>query len=155
MKLTKSLFLAFAGLGLFACSNEEVTTDATVDGGKSKTMVISLNGISEGSRAISAAEEEGKVALNKVAIFYTTTAGNVGHNLSSPYQTAGLNYSSSVSYNDKVKNIYDLEGNVRTWTTEAYSTYLRVYRGRLLRLQTFSKLSHRQRSEQYQRLWRF
>lgn len=79
MKLTKSLFLAFAGLGLFACSNEDVTTDATVDGGKSKTMVISLNGISEGSRAISAAEEEGEVALNKVAIFYTTTAGNVGH----------------------------------------------------------------------------
>lgn len=24
MKLTKSLFLAFAGLGLFACSNEDV-----------------------------------------------------------------------------------------------------------------------------------
>ena len=66
------------------------------------------------------------------------TAGNVGHNLSSPYQTAGLNYSSSVSYNDKVKNIYDLEGNVMTWTTEANSTFGRVYRGRLLQLQLFS-----------------
>ena len=80
------------------------------------------------------------------------TAGNVGHNLSSPYQTAGLNYSSSVSYNDKVKNIYDLEGNVRTWTTEAYSG--RVYRGRQLQLQRFSKLSRRL-SEQYLRRCRF
>lgn len=42
MKLSEGLFLAFAGLGLFACSNEDVTTDATVDDGKSKTMVISL-----------------------------------------------------------------------------------------------------------------
>ena len=25
MKISKSLFLAFAGLGLFACSNEDVT----------------------------------------------------------------------------------------------------------------------------------
>lgn len=79
MKLTKSLFLAFAGLGLFACSNEDVATDATVDGGKSKTMVISLNGISEGSRATSAAESAGTVALNNVAIFYTTATGSVGH----------------------------------------------------------------------------
>ena len=27
MKISKSLFLAFAGLGLFACSNEDVTTE--------------------------------------------------------------------------------------------------------------------------------
>lgn len=79
MKLTKSLFLAFAGLGLFACSNEDVATDATVDGGKSKTMVISLNGISEGSRAVSEAESAGKVNLTSVAIFYTDGKGNVGH----------------------------------------------------------------------------
>ena len=71
--------MAFAGLGLFACSNEEVATDVTVDGGKSKTMVISLNGISEGSRATSAAESAGEVTLNKVAIFYATDAGSVGH----------------------------------------------------------------------------
>lgn len=79
MKFSKGLFLAFAGLGLFACSNEDVTTDATVDDGKSKTMVISLNGISEGSRATSATKTEGVVTLNKVAIFYTTATGSVGH----------------------------------------------------------------------------
>ena len=71
------------------------------------------------------------------------TAGNVGHDLSDMYQTGGLNYSGSVQYNDKVKNIYDLEGNVLIWTTEAYSTNSRVFRGRLLLLQQFSKLSQR------------
>lgn len=32
MKLTKSLFLAFAGLGLFACSNEEVVENQYPEG---------------------------------------------------------------------------------------------------------------------------
>ena len=63
------------------------------------------------------------------------TAGNVGHDRvysDEPWQTGGLNYSSSTPYNDKVKNIYDLEGNVYTWTTEAYFTDDRVFRGRSL-----------------------
>ena len=83
------------------------------------------------------------------------TAGNVGHDLSAPYQTGGLNYSSSTPYNDKVKNIYDLEGNVVTRTTEANSTNSRVYRGRRLQLQRFSKVSRRQRSERSLRRYRF
>ena len=65
-----------------------------------------------------------------------TTAGNVGHNGSVsdvPLQTGGLNYTSSIPYNDKIKNIYDLEGNVMIWTTEANSTLLRLLRGRHLR----------------------
>ena len=83
------------------------------------------------------------------------TAGNVGHDLSDMYQTGGLNYSGSVQYNDKVKNIYDLEGNVFIWTTEAYSRNYRVYRGRLLQLQLFSKLSQHQPSEQCRPRFRF
>ena len=73
-----------------------------------------------------------------------TTAGNVGHGssqgITGTYQTGGLNYPSSatVPYNDKVKNIYDLEGNVFTWTTEAHSSNYRVVRGRHLRQQLFS-----------------
>ena len=67
-----------------------------------------------------------------------TTYGNVGHDISDSYQTGGLNYSSSVQYNDKVKNIYDLEGNVRAWTTEASSSKYRVDRGRSLLRQRFS-----------------
>ena len=94
-----------------------------------------------------------------------TTYGNVGHGSSSfktkPYQTGGRNYSTSYTgttpYNDKVKNIYDLEGNVLTWTTEARSTYGRVFRGRLFQRQLFSKLSQQRprRSERYQRQFRF
>ena len=92
-----------------------------------------------------------------------TTSGNVGHGSSSfttkPYQTGGrdysTNYTGTTPYNDKVKNIYDLEGNVITWTTEAYSTRSRVYRGRLLQLQRFSKLSLRLRSERYRHRLRF
>ena len=83
------------------------------------------------------------------------TAGNVGHDLSDMYQTGGLNYSGSVQYNDKVKNIYDLEGNVFTWTTEARSTDRRVYRGRLLRQQRFSKFSQQRQSELQRCRYRF
>ena len=83
------------------------------------------------------------------------TAGNVGHDLSDMYQTGGLNYSGSVQYNDKVKNIYDLEGNVFTWTTEAYSSSDRVFRGRHLLRQLFSKFSQPQHSEQYLHQSRF
>lgn len=43
MKLTKSLFLAFAGLGLFACSNEDVTTG--VDNSGNNSIVIKLDGL--------------------------------------------------------------------------------------------------------------
>ena len=61
------------------------------------------------------------------------TAGNALHYRSygdGPWQTAGLDYTDNTQYNDKVKNIYDLEGNVRAWTTEAYSSTYRVVRGR-------------------------
>ena len=40
MKLTKSLFLAFAGLGLFACSNEDVTDNGGIQGNATVTVTI-------------------------------------------------------------------------------------------------------------------
>jgi hypothetical protein len=71
-----------------------------------------------------------------------TTVGNVGHSTvqgaGSRYQTGGLNYNEKTDamtdykeYKDVSKNIYDLEGNVRAWTTEACGAYSRVYRGGL------------------------
>ena len=91
------------------------------------------------------------------------TAENVGHGSSSfttkPYQTGGrdysTNYTGTTPYNDKVKNIYDLEGNVRTWTTEADSTIYRVFRGRQFQQQLFSKFSLRRPSELQLRHYRF
>lgn len=41
MKISKSLFLAFAGLGLFACSNEDVT-EGGIQGNSSVTVKINL-----------------------------------------------------------------------------------------------------------------
>ena len=89
--------------------------------------------------------------------------GNVGHGSSSftttPYQTGGkdysTNYTGTTPYNDKVKNIYDLEGNVRTWTTEAHSSNNRVNRGRRLQHQQFSKFARQRLSEQRQHQYRF
>ena len=82
-------------------------------------------------------------------VYNIKSYGNVGHDFSDTYQTGGLNYSGTTPYNDKVKNIYDLEGNVIAWTTEAYSTYGRVSRGRLLQLQQFSQLPLRLLSGQH------
>lgn len=50
MKLTKSLFLAFAGLGLFACSNEEVVENQLPAG--SGAVSVKLVNPALGSRAI-------------------------------------------------------------------------------------------------------
>ena len=42
MKISKSLFLAFAGLGLFACSNEDVTENGSTYDGET-TVNVKLN----------------------------------------------------------------------------------------------------------------
>lgn len=70
MKISKSLFLAFAGLGLFACSNEDVTSG--IDNTGDRSLVIKLDGLTS-SRAMgdpTGGEDEGTVAttLSNVAI---------------------------------------------------------------------------------------
>ena len=68
--------------------------------------------------------------VNVAGKYDVTTVGNVGHSFSSNYNTGSQS-------TDLSKNIYDLEGNVREWTTEASNTYFRVNRGRQLPLQFF------------------
>ena len=68
--------------------------------------------------------------VNVAGKYDVTKVGNVEHNFSGNYNTG--NQSTDMS-----KNIYDLEGNVFEWTTEAYSTNFRVNRGRQLLLQWF------------------
>ena len=85
--------------------------------------------------------------VNVEGKYDVTKAGNVGHTSSKfttkPYLTGGVGYNENYSgyetepYKDLSKNIYDLEGNVREWTTEAYRTYYRVRRGRQLPRQLF------------------
>ncbi len=83
--------------------------------------------------------------VNVPGKYDVTKAENVGHTSSKfttkPYLTGGVGYNENYSgyetepYKDLSKNIYDLEGNVCEWTTEACYTDHRVLRGRLLRLQ--------------------
>ena len=83
--------------------------------------------------------------VNVEGKYDVTKAGNVGHTLSKfttkPYLTGGVGYNENYSgyetepYKDISKNIYDLEGNVCEWTTEAVHTVGRVYRGRRLQRQ--------------------
>ena len=85
--------------------------------------------------------------VNVAGKYDVTKAGNVGHTSSKfttkPYLTGGVGYNENYSgyetepYKDLSKNIYDLEGNVYEWTTEAVYTGSRVLRGRQLRLQLF------------------
>lgn len=71
MKISKSLFLAFAGLGLFACSNEDVTTG--VDNSGNNSIVIKLDGLTASrsvGNPVNDDNSDNKVAttLNDVAI---------------------------------------------------------------------------------------
>ena len=66
--------------------------------------------------------------------YYDAESGyEAGYFENAPYRTGGTNYSEdytgSVEYNDKASNIYDLEGNVRERTQEAYDIFYRVIRG--------------------------
>ena len=78
--------------------------------------------------------------VNVEGKYDVTTKGYALHNRSysdGPWQTAGLDYTDKTQYKDLSKNIYDLEGNVREWTTEANNTDNRVVRGRQLLQQSF------------------
>lgn len=76
MKLTKSLFLAFAGLGLFACSNEEITDNGGVQGEATVSVRIDEPAI---SRAIAAEDftpgNTIDVTLNSIKLKLTAQTG--------------------------------------------------------------------------------
>lgn len=71
MKLSKSLFLAFAGLGLFACSNEEVVDN--VNKGNAN-VAVTINQSMLGSRSVEGPVADGAlVDVKKMVV--TLTAG--------------------------------------------------------------------------------
>lgn len=70
MKLTKSLFLAFAGLGLFACSNEDVADNGGIQGEANVVVRISTNS----SRVASDLSENAALAVQGTATVYLETA---------------------------------------------------------------------------------
>ena len=88
-------------------------------------------GLSVGSTMIQGAAYDQVMKFVDPNNTWIKTTGRVSHDLGSGnyYQTGGLNYSGTITYNDVEKNIYDLEGNVGPWTTEANDTNFRGYRG--------------------------
>ena len=56
--------------------------------------------------------------------------GKVTANTNAPHSGLSGTYQLGSQSNDKINNIYDLEGNVREWTLEALYTSTRVPRGR-------------------------
>lgn len=72
MKLTKSLFLAFAGLGLFACSNEEVNQGA-IEGVADVAVKIDIPGLTASRAAVDYTSDK-VVTPNYVKL--TLTAGS-------------------------------------------------------------------------------
>lgn len=71
MKLTKSLFLAFAGLGLFACSNEDVADNGGIQG--DANVVVRIN--TDASRALdNAFSQSGALKVTGKAVVYLETA---------------------------------------------------------------------------------
>lgn len=81
MKLTKSLFLAFAGLGLFACSNEDVADNGGIQGDANVVVGIDLANLrGNGSRAVDATDETPAgqttpVTLNSVVLTLESQTG--------------------------------------------------------------------------------
>ena len=82
MKISKSLFLAFAGLGLFACSNEDVTENGGIQGVADVTVKIDLPGLT-GSRAVGAYTSS--EAVNPDYISITLDAAQGGTTKSGKY----------------------------------------------------------------------
>lgn len=72
MKLTKSLFLAFAGLGLFACSNEDVADNGGIQGDASISVKISDPAL---SRAAVDYTKGTDVTLSSIKLVLTAQTG--------------------------------------------------------------------------------
>lgn len=70
MKISKSLFLAFAGLGLFACSNEDVNEGGVINGPADVSVKIDLPELAGIGRSVSAPSSDVNVSVNylKVAL---------------------------------------------------------------------------------------
>lgn len=85
MKISKSLFLAFAGLGLFACSNEDVT-EGGVQGNSSVTVKVNLpqlltesrsgEGIAAGKETAGTTGDQTPVVIGKKGVTVTLYAAS-------------------------------------------------------------------------------
>ena len=98
-----------------------------------------------------------KINRGKYAVLSSSTLGNFQDvvNEYSKEKSKSILLTTGSTERNSSKNIYDVAGNCWEWTTESYSSSIRVYRGRLLRRRWFwpsSEYPHQQRSDrQWQR----
>lgn len=116
MKLSKGLFLAFAGLGLFACSNEDVIENGGIQGVADVTVKIDLPELT-GSRAVGAYTSNETVTPDYISI--TLAAAQGGGTKSGAYSEI---VSSGICTFEGVQDPTSLTVEINTKTGEGYQT---------------------------------
>lgn len=122
MKLSKSLFLAFAGLGLFACSNEDVTDNGGVQGDASVVVGIDLANLrGNGSRAVDATEEtsDGQTTPVKLNSVVLTLESQTGGTQTYKFPTELASNPTTLTHTfDKVRNPTKISVSINGGTSE-------------------------------------
>lgn len=122
MKLTKSLFLAFAGLGLFACSNEEITDNGGVQGEANVVVGIDLANLrGNGSRAVDATDEtpEGETTPVKLTSVVLTLESQTGEPQTYDFPTELASNPTTLTHTfDKVRNPTKISVSINGGTSE-------------------------------------
>ena len=124
MKLSKGLFLAFAGLGLFACSNEDVTENgAQIEGPADVVVKLDLPGFVNG---VSRAVETGFTTSKTVTPSYVvvTVEGKKGATVEQEYTGGpitiqGVEDPTSITVEINTKK----ESGEDNWIDVPYSTF--------------------------------
>ena len=136
MKISKSLFLAFAGLGLFACSNEDVT-----EGGNNgnANVAVTINQSMLGSRSVEGPVADGAlVDVKKMVVTLTAGGRTITQNVTPveeqesyqvKFENVGVPTGLAVSVNDGASELTLTEAIIKSnaaaplWgTTSAFET---------------------------------
>lgn len=102
MRFSKSLFIAFAGLGLFACSNEDVTNNGGVEG--NATVTVSINDVIARSLEAPSTGTNGQtfpVELKNAKLILEAGSGAATidvTDLSTPYEFKGVRNPSKITF---------------------------------------------------------
>lgn len=122
MKLSKSLFLAFAGLGLFACSNEEIADNGGVQGGADVTVTVNPQGLLS-SRAIDPSAptagtngSEQNVTIKSIQVKLTAGVGSAEQSFSSMSELTNGTVTFNGVRNPSKIEVFINGGKAEDWT---------------------------------------
>lgn len=123
MKFSKGLFLAFAGLGLFACSNEDVIENgAQIEGPADVVVKLDLPGFVNG---VSRAVETGFTTSKTVNPSYVvvTVEGKKGATVEREYTGGNITIQGVEDPTSITVEINTKKNNNGTWEAVPYSTF--------------------------------